>query len=134
MHHHKPSRFLNNKYVSSLGALSFLAIWHGLHIGYFTCFFLEFLDVEAEREWKDMIAPISRWIYSDVGKSSNLIKRVLRMLYRVGGYLWCTFVLHYALVSFDQLTWGPSRTIWSHLSWTGHVLVLIIFVGVVITA
>ena len=45
----KRLRFLGNKDVSQLLTLVFLALWHGLHTGYFMCFFLEFLIVSFEK-------------------------------------------------------------------------------------
>ena len=48
----KRLKFLNNRNASSLGALGFLAIWHGLYAGYFLCFFTEYIEMEAEKKIK----------------------------------------------------------------------------------
>ncbi len=45
----KRLKFLGNKDVSQGTTLLFLALWHGLHSGYFMCFLLEFLIVTFER-------------------------------------------------------------------------------------
>lgn len=45
---YKRLRFLNNKNLSMLGALLFLAVWHGYYIGYFITFTLEFIALRAE--------------------------------------------------------------------------------------
>jgi len=49
-HVYKRLRFLNNKSVSHISALGFLAVWHGFHSGYYITFFLEFLLVHFEKE------------------------------------------------------------------------------------
>lgn len=46
----KRLRFLGNKNLSHLLALMFLALWHGLFIGYFFCFFGEFLIMLMEKQ------------------------------------------------------------------------------------
>ena len=47
---YKRLRFLNNKSLSQLGALGFLAVWHGYHSGYYVTFFTEFIVMMIERE------------------------------------------------------------------------------------
>lgn len=47
---YKRLKFLGNRHISQLAALSFLAIWHGLHSGYYVCFFLEFIVIYMERD------------------------------------------------------------------------------------
>lgn len=47
---YKRLKFLNNRYLSQLGALVFLAVWHGFHSGYYMCFLMEFLVLICEKE------------------------------------------------------------------------------------
>lgn len=47
---YKRLKFLNNRHMSQLGALVFLAVWHGFHSGYYMCFLMEFLVLVCERE------------------------------------------------------------------------------------
>ena len=47
---YKRLRFLNNKLLSQLGVLVFLAIWHGYHSGYYVTFFNEFIVMYVENE------------------------------------------------------------------------------------
>nr|XP_018895702.1 PREDICTED: lysophospholipid acyltransferase 5 [Bemisia tabaci]XP_018895703.1 PREDICTED: lysophospholipid acyltransferase 5 [Bemisia tabaci] len=49
---YKRLRFFGNKYVSQAAVLLFLSVWHGIHSGYYTTFFMEFVIVAFE---KDMI-------------------------------------------------------------------------------
>lgn len=47
---YKRLKFLNNRVLSHLGALLFLAIWHGFHSGYYITFFMEFMVIRMEKE------------------------------------------------------------------------------------
>jgi len=61
---YKRLRFLNNKYISQVSALVFLAVWHGWHSGYYLTFFNEFIVVNFEREfssiWSSSVK-VARW-------------------------------------------------------------------------
>ncbi|KAK6638461.1 hypothetical protein RUM43_006728 [Polyplax serrata] len=46
---YKRLKFLNNKSYSYLGTLLFLAVWHGLHSGYYVTFFFEFIVITTEK-------------------------------------------------------------------------------------
>ena len=48
-HIYKRCKFLGNKSVSQLVTMLFLATWHGLHFGYFLCFFQEFFYMFMEK-------------------------------------------------------------------------------------
>ena len=61
---YKRLRFLNNKYISQLSALMFLAVWHGWHSGYYLTFFNEFIVVNFEREFSSLWSKsvkVARW-------------------------------------------------------------------------
>lgn len=47
---YKRLRFLGNRNYSQLGALIFLALWHGFHSGYYITFAMEFAVIIFERE------------------------------------------------------------------------------------
>lgn len=67
---YKRLKFLGNRHISQSAALVFLAVWHGLHsgtsldfrlkvvlyfnivffTGYYLCFFIEFLIMNAEKQ------------------------------------------------------------------------------------
>lgn len=47
---YKRLRFLNNRNYSQIGALVFLALWHGFHSGYYITFAMEFAVIICERE------------------------------------------------------------------------------------
>lgn len=52
---YKRLRFLNNRMLSQLGALVFLAFWHGWHPGYYITFFNEFLCMNFEKGFFPMV-------------------------------------------------------------------------------
>jgi lysophospholipid acyltransferase 5 len=47
---YKRLKFLGNRYISQAAALTFLAVWHGLHSGYYMCFLLEFVIMKLEKD------------------------------------------------------------------------------------
>ena len=47
---YKRLKFLGNRYISQAAALTFLAVWHGLHSGYYMCFLLEFVVMKLEKD------------------------------------------------------------------------------------
>lgn len=47
---YKRLKFLGNRSLSQAVALVFLAAWHGLHIGYYVCFFNEFIVMTFEKD------------------------------------------------------------------------------------
>jgi len=61
---YKRLKFLNNRYVSQMSALVFLAVWHGWHSGYYITFLNEFLVVNFEKDFAsiwDKSAKVTRW-------------------------------------------------------------------------
>lgn len=47
---YKRLKFLGSKLYSQLATLAFLAVWHGLHSGYYLCFFQEFIIMYLEKD------------------------------------------------------------------------------------
>ena len=47
---YKRLKFLGNRSLSQAFALVFLAAWHGLHFGYYVCFFNEFIVMTFEKD------------------------------------------------------------------------------------
>ena len=50
---YKRLKFLGNRYISHGVALTFLAIWHGFHSGYYMCFLMEFIVMNFEKQVKN---------------------------------------------------------------------------------
>lgn len=53
---YKRLKFLNNKNISHISALLFLAVWHGFHDGYYMTFFFEFLLIHFEKEVSTLLS------------------------------------------------------------------------------
>ncbi|XP_018318738.2 lysophospholipid acyltransferase 5 [Agrilus planipennis] len=47
---YKRLKFLGNRYISQGAVLFFLAVWHGLHSGYYVCFLMEFIVMYMEKD------------------------------------------------------------------------------------
>lgn len=67
---YKRLKFLGNRDYSQFGTLLFLAVWHGLHSGYYMCFLMEFLVILCERQvnsyiYLPQIPEIHKNIYSN---------------------------------------------------------------------
>lgn len=118
----KRLKFLNNRNMSSFGALMFLAIWHGFSVGYFLCFFLEFLDMEAEKK-------VRRF----TGSLDNFFEQHHEMVvFKYIYFLVCFFVrtstLHYGMISFELKTLNKSIAAYNALYWIGHVGIVVIYI------
>ena len=46
----KRLKFLGNKHISQAVTLLYLAVWHGIHSGYYMNFFLEFIMLISEEQ------------------------------------------------------------------------------------
>lgn len=100
---YKRCRFLGSKLLSQLVTLVFLAFWHGLHFGYFTCFIQEFFYMFMEKS-----AGKSQVLHAIGSLLPEPLKKVLCWLYAK------TF-LSFALVGFELYTYGNIYRIYSSL-------------------
>ncbi|KAI9596621.1 MBOAT, membrane-bound O-acyltransferase family-domain-containing protein [Syncephalis fuscata] len=110
----KRLRFLGNKHISSFAALFFLAIWHGLHPGYFLTFGMEFLDMEAERR----VAIL--WRRATGGKPLN--SGLFSIFLSIIGWLWVCLQLTYGLVTMELLILERGMLLWSRVGFFGFWL------------
>jgi len=109
---YKRLKFLGNRHISQASALVFLAVWHGLHSGYYMCFFLEYLIMNAEKNLSAVLSKspaLMRWHNHKIGFWINVV--ILK-----------TFVMCYfgfCMVPFTLLkyrSWGP---VYSDLYYNG---------------
>ena len=114
--------FLGNKNLSSLGALSFLALWHGVYSGYFICFSLEFVDIETERRWSKRVEPYTKPLYDPKNKSDSKIM-ILRRLHEFACWFGQTCGLYYAMISFELLKLDKILIVYNSVYWIGHIVV-----------
>lgn len=117
--------FLGNKDVSQLGALLFLALWHGFHYNYFETFLLEFVLIYTERLlrarfYKPVVQPV--------------IERNACAFYAWKALAWFTAhtFLNYAIVGFDLLTFSRGLKAYASVYWFGHILPLLTVVAILL--
>ncbi|NP_001087473.1 lysophosphatidylcholine acyltransferase 3 S homeolog [Xenopus laevis] len=115
----KRLRFLGNKAISQAAALFFLAIWHGLHSGYFICFSLEFLIVIVERQAVELIrdSPLLSHICS-----IPLLRPVIYVLQQCIHWLF----MGYPLIPFCLFTWDKWLKVYMSVYFIGHVFFLLL--------
>ncbi|OXA57645.1 lysophospholipid acyltransferase 5 [Folsomia candida] len=100
---YKRLKFLGNRQISQTAALVFLAVWHGLHSGYYVCFFMEFLIMNAEKQFESIItknSALMRWHNSTIGFWINVV--ILKT------FVMCYFgfcMVPFTLLKYRQ--WGP---------------------------
>jgi len=121
--------FLGNKNISLLISLIFLAIWHGFAVGYFMCFLLEFVDLEAERRLRERLnGPISN-LHS---ANPSLLKLLLRYMCNIFCYFNRTFQVSYGLISFELKKLDLSLAVYSSVYWIGHATLLIVALDLIL--
>ncbi|ORX58161.1 hypothetical protein DM01DRAFT_1372236 [Hesseltinella vesiculosa] len=106
--------WVGNKTVSQFATLFFLASWHGIHhLGYFTTFLMEFLDVMAENI-------LRRWL-SLSGIDAYFAKnRATRLCQSFLAWFLCSTTLYYAGVGFDLLSLSAAYQAYRQVYFFGH--------------
>ncbi|XP_071500866.1 lysophospholipid acyltransferase 5-like [Diadema antillarum] len=111
---YKRLKFLGNRYVSQVAALSFLALWHGLHVGYYICFMLEFVmvlfDVQATELFEKV--PALRAV------SSHPLMALPKLVFRKFTVL---FLMGYALISFTLMKWSKIHQAYKEIYYICHI-------------
>ncbi|XP_032242937.1 lysophospholipid acyltransferase 5 [Nematostella vectensis] len=97
----KRLRFLGNKHVSHFLTLMFLALWHGIFIGYFFAFFMEFLIIIMEKQIFTMCVLISKKRWSDLTAFSKAVLIAIQWPIRFNGLGYCA--VPFCLLSWDRI-------------------------------
>ncbi|ORY00285.1 MBOAT-domain-containing protein [Basidiobolus meristosporus CBS 931.73] len=118
----KRMRFMGNKHISTFATLFFLAIWHGVHIGYFVCFATEFIDMMAEQAGSRIMAPYVNWMYTTDEKSAKVW--AYRKAHQLFTWFLTTTALYYAIIPFELLQLKASLVAWKQLYFFGTIAVL----------
>jgi len=110
-----------SKEMSKLGALFFLAIWHGFAMGYFLAFFLEFFMMEAELKLQEMCAPF-------VAKYTQLYGNAFMYPFNFFALILRNFGLSYGVLAFELKNFH--NAIYGYLSiyFIPHFVIALIFV------
>jgi len=117
---HRRLRFVGVKAFSHFCSLFFLALWHGLHVGYFTVFLFQFLVINAEKSFVEILSkfhfcqrllsdPILTWIPSTIG------------------FIYLHLFLGYAIIDFSLLQWNVYKPVFDSVFWHGHIFFLLMF-------
>ncbi|KAL3861608.1 hypothetical protein ACJMK2_007633 [Sinanodonta woodiana] len=113
----KRLRFLGNKQLSQIITLSYLAVWHGIHSGYYMNFFLEFLISNALSEFIKFSHKLR--ILRNINDSTTL-----KPLVWIVKKITITFALSYALVSFVLLSADSYMKVYRSVYYIGHLFYL----------
>ncbi|KAL7645692.1 UNVERIFIED_CONTAM: hypothetical protein RMT77_002569 [Armadillidium vulgare] len=111
---YKRLKFLNNRYLSQVGALLFLALWHGFHSGYYACFFMEFIIMFMERRLAMVLRKFPKLVSALESPPLSYILFVVMKFYTI------TF-MGYCLGSFVLLKSSKWLEFYSSLYYIGHI-------------
>ncbi|XP_028394037.1 lysophospholipid acyltransferase 5-like [Dendronephthya gigantea] len=111
----KRLRFLGNKTLSHVITLMFLAIWHGVYIGYFVCFSSEYFYINAEKEILTVLGRGEEKI-----SPTSLIFKIRWVIM----YLLKAFIMSYCLLPFVLLTWTRIFQVYKTTYALPHLFVL----------
>ncbi|KAM7444465.1 Lysophosphatidylcholine acyltransferase 3 [Porites harrisoni] len=113
----KRLRFLGNKNLSHFLTLMFLAVWHGLFVGYFICFFLEFVIILMEKQ-------VTNMCYTMAQKPLAATPAYVKIPVIAGYWFIMMFGLGYCNVAFNLLSFQRFHRIWWSLYYIVPVVVL----------
>ncbi|KAL1502071.1 hypothetical protein ABEB36_007271 [Hypothenemus hampei] len=111
-HIYKRLKFLGNKYYSQGGVLLFLAVWHGLHSGYYATFLHEFIVIYVERDFQHMIKP-----YESVTQFLN--NSVVKILCQIILRLYAFVFMGWSLLPFVYLQYSRYLAAFANCSYAG---------------
>lgn len=114
----KRLRFLGSKQLSQLSALLFLALWHGLHSGYYLCFFNEFIVMKFERDAQELLERLPPRLHRLLYHPWLRLPRFLALK------LFVLVMFGYCIVPFVLLSHTRYVQAYSRVYWIGHVLYL----------
>lgn len=114
----KRLRFLGNKNLSHFLSLMFLALWHGLFLGYFVCFFGEFVIMVMEKQVLSMCNTVTKKPLSEMPAYVKfpVISTCMFMVH---------FGLAYFMVPFNLLIVSRFHRVWSSIYYIVPVILVI---------
>lgn len=111
----KRLKFLGNKLLSQFLTLLFLAVWHGLHSGYYMTFLMEFVVMKMER---DVLVVIQR-----MPALYNLLSQgVLRVPVLVFCKIWQVVMFGYCIAPFVLLSLSKWWQVYKSVYFMGYVI------------
>nr|XP_054768730.1 lysophospholipid acyltransferase 5-like [Lytechinus pictus] len=117
---YKRLKFLGNRYISQIVSLLFLAAWHGLHIGYYNNFILEFFIVMFDVQATEL--------FTKVPILNNVSQHRLMSLVKLVVLKFCMLLfMGYPLVSFVLLKWSKIHLVYKEVYYIGHIFFVILW-------
>ncbi|XP_067142730.1 lysophospholipid acyltransferase 5-like [Centruroides vittatus] len=113
----KRLRFLGNKLLSQFLTLLFLAVWHGLHSGYYVCFLNEFIVMKMERD-------VIKMINENATSKAIVNNSALKILLLVFNKVYVTVMFGYCIVPFVLLSVERWWKAYASVYFIGHVIYL----------
>ncbi|GFU08843.1 lysophospholipid acyltransferase 5 [Nephila pilipes] len=112
----KRLKFLGNRYISQAAALSFLAIWHGLHSGYYVCFLSEFIVMYFEKDVESILNNRLPKV------KAVLTQSALRIPVLIFLKVYVDVMMGYCLVSFVLLSWSRYTQVYGSVYYIGTIM------------
>ncbi|ELT92172.1 hypothetical protein CAPTEDRAFT_182891 [Capitella teleta] len=117
----KRLKWLGNRHISQFATLFFLALWHGLHSGYYNNFALEFFVVKFERDMALVLAPVGLiHKFRSIPALGPSIIWLVKKLY-------AQFALSYALVSFSLFNYDRYLKVYAEVYYVGHLFLVLLW-------
>lgn len=121
----KPLKFLNNKLLSKFLTLLFLAAWHGMLPGYFTCFFYEFLVLIVEREMIEADLLQETLFLEGNQSSSQKFHHFLKGIFQKFWHF--ALISGYSHIDFGLLLFKNYYRVWKNCYFYGHVYLVVFY-------
>lgn len=96
----KRLKFLGNKLLSQGISLLFLAVWHGLHSGYYMTFFMEFIVMKMEREFIGLLDRLKFFRDLNNNPIAKIPLWIVCKYYQLFMFAWC--ITPFILLSFSR--------------------------------
>ncbi|ODN06279.1 Lysophospholipid acyltransferase 5, partial [Orchesella cincta] len=112
---YKRLKFLNRREISQFAALLFLAVWHGLHSGYYMCFFMEFIVMNSEKAFESLVKKfptLVRWHDSTLGFWIDVVVSKTFLFVYFG----------YCMIPFGLLKWRLWTKVYGLIYYNGTIL------------
>lgn len=94
---YKRLKFMDNRIISQVSTLFFLALWHGFHSGYFVTFFNEFITMNFEKEYLSLLdrsTRVERWMQHPGAET----------VFKLLGWVWVFLMMPHCFIPFPLLT------------------------------
>ncbi|XP_030843010.1 lysophospholipid acyltransferase 5 [Strongylocentrotus purpuratus] len=110
---YKRLKFLGNRQLSQFVTLMFLALWHGVYIGYFHCFLFQLFTLTFDEQWLK--------VWRKLGFGSLMSNPVIAFLMTAICNVFVMTSFSYALISFQLSKWGLFTQVYASMYYIGHV-------------